>query len=255
MPPPIFRPLPCSRSRAYESPIDDSTISSHRQRERDLHNSGSYDPRDTPAAFREARDGRRKSKRAQAPPSLRDIAEQAYDDLETGAEAEAPRARAPKRKPLPKNPLHQTTDRAINRGRWVSKSTEPQPGEAIEPLDPAPKKPDSRPRRHRADPAAAQAAKSNQAPEHWSAEDKATFAKLPKEGQSFLLKRHGDMEAEFTRKSQASAGAVQFTQALAPVFNDPQIARSLQQAGVHPVQAIHEWANWHRMGTSDEPRG
>ena len=58
------------------------------------------------------------------------------------------------------------------------------------------------------------------------------------------------MEAEFTRKSQASAGAVQFTQALAPVFNDPQIAASLQQAGVHPVQAIHEWATWHRMGTS-----
>jgi hypothetical protein len=25
----------------------------------------------------------------------------------------------------------------------------------------------------------------------------------------------------------------------------------LQQAGVHPVQAIHEWANWHRMGSSE----
>jgi hypothetical protein len=58
------------------------------------------------------------------------------------------------------------------------------------------------------------------------------------------------MEAEFTRKSQASAGAVQFTQALAPVFNDPQIAASLKQAGVHPAQAIHEWAGWHKMGTS-----
>jgi hypothetical protein len=58
------------------------------------------------------------------------------------------------------------------------------------------------------------------------------------------------MEAEFTRKSQASAGAVQFTQALAPVFNDPQIAQSLKQAGVHPVQAIQEWATWHKMGTS-----
>jgi hypothetical protein len=35
---------------AYPSPIDDRTISSHRQRERDLHSSGSYDPRDTPQA-------------------------------------------------------------------------------------------------------------------------------------------------------------------------------------------------------------
>ena len=31
----------------------------YRQRERDLHASGSYDPRDTPAAVRKARDARR----------------------------------------------------------------------------------------------------------------------------------------------------------------------------------------------------
>ena len=48
----------------------------------------------------------------QTPPSLRDIAEQAYDDLETGAEP--PRPRPPPKKPLPKNHLHPTTDRAIN---------------------------------------------------------------------------------------------------------------------------------------------
>jgi len=53
--------------QSYESPIDGSgTISSHRQRERDLNNSGSYDPRDTPAEFRKAKDGRRKLKRAAA---------------------------------------------------------------------------------------------------------------------------------------------------------------------------------------------
>ena len=183
-----------------------------------------------------------------APPSLRDIAEQAYDDLETGAvEAEAP---LPEPEGIAEEPLASDERPRDKSGRWVAKSETP-PGEAIEPLDPAPKKiQDQTP--PKADPAAAPpAARSNQVPEHWSAEDKATFAKLPPEGQQFLLKRHGDMEAEFTRKSQASAGAVQFTQALAPVFQDPQIARSLQQAGVHPVQAIHEWANWHRLGTSE----
>ena len=188
----------------------------------------------------------------ETPPSLRDIAEQAYDDLETEAAAEGPG-------PEPEAPEAEqalaTDDKPRDKsGRWVSKSENTQPGEAIEPLDPAPKKPVIQdPTPPKADPAAAAAppaARSNQVPEHWSAEDKATFAKLPKEGQAFLLKRHGDMEAEFTRKSQASAGAVQFTQALAPVFNDPQIAASLKQAGVHPVQAIHEWASWHRMGTS-----
>ena len=188
------------------------------------------------------------NQKGQTPPSLRDIAEAAYDDLETGAveaEAEAPAEEAVAEEPLASD------DRPRDKsGRWVSKSTEPQPGEAIEPLDPAPKKP-IEVQKPPTDPAVAQAPRSNQAPEHWSAEDKATFAKLPQEGQSFLLKRHGEMEAEFTRKSQASAGAVQFTQALTPVFTDPQIQRSLQAAGVHPVQAIHEWANWHRMGTSD----
>ena len=57
-------PAPAVQSfSAYPSPIDDSTISSHRQRDRDLHNSGSYDPRDTPADFRKAQDGRRQRKR------------------------------------------------------------------------------------------------------------------------------------------------------------------------------------------------
>ena len=182
-------------------------------------------------------------------PSLRDIAEQAYDDLESGTEAEGP---GPETEEAAEEPLASDDRPRDKSGRWIAKSEASQPGEAIEPLDPAPKKPVQDQTPEATDPASAQAPRSNQAPEHWSAEDKATFAKLPQEGQSFLLKRHGEMEAEFTRKSQASAGAVQFTQALAPVFNDPQIARSLQQAGVHPVQAIHEWATWHRMGTSPD---
>jgi len=55
-------PAPTIHSfQSYESPIEGSgTISSHRQRERDLNNSGSYDPRDTPVEFRKTRDGRRK---------------------------------------------------------------------------------------------------------------------------------------------------------------------------------------------------
>ena len=184
----------------------------------------------------------------EAPPSLRDIAEAAYDDLEAGAEAEAPEA--PIEAEGAEEPLAQDDRPRDKSGRWVSKTGETPPGEAIEPLDPAPK-PKIEVQKPPTDPAAVSPpARSNQVPEHWSADDKATFAKLPAEGQAFLLKRHGDMEAEFTRKSQASAGAVQFTQALAPVFNDPQIAQSLKQAGVHPVQAIQEWASWHKMGTS-----
>jgi hypothetical protein len=182
------------------------------------------------------------------PPSLRDIAEAAYDDLEAGAdEAEAPsEPREAAEEPLASD------DRPRDKsGRWVAKSTI-QPGEAIarapQPADPAPKPEVSETRVPEPDPAAQ--ARSNQVPEHWSAEDKATFAKLAPEGQAFLLKRHGEMEAEFTRKSQASAGAVQFTQSLAPVFNDRRIQSSLQQMGLNPAQAVHEWAGLHLRAMS-----
>jgi hypothetical protein len=63
-------PAPAVQSFAsYASPIDDAVISSNRQRDRDLYHSGSYDPRDTPAAYRKARDGWRKlARRAAAIP-------------------------------------------------------------------------------------------------------------------------------------------------------------------------------------------
>ena len=62
-------PAPAVQSfETYASPITDAPISSPRQRDRDLHTSGSYDPRDTPVAFRRAQDARRKSKRSPAVP-------------------------------------------------------------------------------------------------------------------------------------------------------------------------------------------
>jgi hypothetical protein len=183
-------------------------------------------------------------------PSLRDIAEQAYDELENGAD-EAP-SEAPQQLEDASEPLASDDRPRDKSGRWVAKQTV-QPGEAIarppQLADPAPKPEVTGTSAQEPDPAAVQA-RSNQAPEHWSAEDKATFAKLPQEGQAFLLKRHGEMEAEFTRRAQASAGAVQFTQSLAPVFTDRRIQASLQQNGLNPAQAVHEWAGFHVRATS-----
>lgn len=191
------------------------------------------------------------------PPSLRDIAEAAYDEVEQAA-AEQDQPSPPEGADQGPGPgveqetLAEDGQPRDKSGRWVSKSGEPRPGVAVEPLDPAPKIPKvSETQPAKPDPAAAQAPRSNQAPEHWSAEDKATFAKLQPEGQAFLLKRHGEMEAEFTRKSQASAGAVQFTQALAPVFTDPHVAGMLKKEGTSPVQAIQQWAQFYKMGNSE----
>ena len=76
----------------------------------------------------------------QRPPALGTSPKQAYDDLETGA-VEAEARRPPPKKPSAEEPLASDDRPRDKSGRWVSKSTEPQPGEAIEPLDPAPKKP------------------------------------------------------------------------------------------------------------------
>ncbi len=50
-----------SRFEAYESPVGGGTISSDRQRERDLFASDSYDVRDTPKEFVKAKEQRDKA--------------------------------------------------------------------------------------------------------------------------------------------------------------------------------------------------
>lgn len=60
-------PAPAVHSfESYASPVDDRPITSNRQRERDLHASGSYDPRDTPAAFKKAKNARREANKRTA---------------------------------------------------------------------------------------------------------------------------------------------------------------------------------------------
>jgi hypothetical protein len=61
-------PAPYVQSfESYSSPVNDNTVSSPRQRERDLHHSGSYDPRDTPVEFKKARDVRYQQRRRPVP--------------------------------------------------------------------------------------------------------------------------------------------------------------------------------------------
>ena len=59
------------------------------------------------------------------------------------------------------------------------------------------------------------------------------------------------MEAEFTRKSQASAGAVQFTHALTPVFGDAQTQAMLKRDNLTPAAAIQDWGRIYKMGNSE----
>lgn len=178
----------------------------------------------------------------EGPRSLREIAEAAWNTIETAPEDEGGELETP--------PAGQSGPARDNLGRFVSK-----PGEQSS-QDPAPRNDKTAPPVQPPSPAPATGS-SSEAPQHWSAEDKATFAKLPKEGQDFLLKRHNEMERDYQSKVQANASAVQFTQAVAPVFQHPSVTAALvdyQTGGrIHPVDAIKQWAAFHVRAMSQDP--
>lgn len=178
---------------------------------------------------------------AESPRSLREIAEAAWNDIEAAPDEGGNEPDA--------QPAGQDGPARDNLGRFVSK-----PGEQSSP-DPAPQNDKTAPPVQQ--PSPAPTGSSSEAPQHWSAEDKATFAKLPKEGQDFLLKRHNEMERDYQSKVQANASAVQFTQAVAPVFQHPSVDAALidyQTGGrVHPVDAIKQWAAFHVRAMSRDP--
>jgi hypothetical protein len=180
-------------------------------------------------------DGQTQPPEAPAPtPSLRETIEAAYDNPDQQVDA------------------GQDGRVRDSYGRFVAKDRV-ESGEAEKPkAPPSPEKPITGTQKPTTDPAPQ--GSSSQPPEHWSAEDKATFAKLPTEGQSFLLRRHQEMEADYTRKSQTASGAVQFAQSLSPVFDDPAIAGSLRQSGFNAVDAVQQWASFHKRAITPDPR-
>lgn len=168
------------------------------------------------------------------PVSLRDVAEQAWDDLEAEADEIEPSEPS-------------SSERARDeQGRFIAR--ELPPGEQT-PV-PAPAIPASQ--APRPDPA-----QGSQPPQHWPQQDRDMYARLPKEGQEFLMRRHNDMERDYTAKTQAAATAVEFVQALTPVFTDPDLQRSLVDPNgqpVHPAEAVRQWAQVHMRASHPDPR-
>jgi len=77
-----------------------------------------------------------------------------------------------------------------------------------------------------------------EAPEHWGAQDREVFAAIPKDGQEFLLRRHKDMEADYTRKTQDIAGIRKKADAFTEVF-DPY-RHDLAINGLDEVTAVRQ---------------
>jgi hypothetical protein len=70
-----------------------------------------------------------------------------------------------------------------------------------------------------------------EAPQHWAAQDRELFGKLPPDGQKFLLDRHKAMEGDYTRRMQEIAPLRKATEHWTPY---------LQQIRVTPEQAFQE---------------
>ncbi len=174
-------------------------------------------------------------------PSLREIAEAAYDEIEAGG-----------------SPDDAGDDSAVDsagqprdeRGRWASK--EAQPGEAAGPGD-QPSPDDQSGTQPPERPTQPPQGSSSEAPANWAEADRQMFGKLPQEARDFLQRRHTEMEADWQRRVQANGAAAQFTEAVAPVFRDPVIQGSLQQTGIAPIEAIHQWAAMHKRAYHPDP--
>ena len=166
---------------------------------------------------------------AEAPQSIREVAEAAYDEV-TSPDYEAPESGVAR----------------DERGRFAPK--EARSGEAEDEAPPSPEVKAETP--EPPDPAR----EGNRPPDHWSAEDRAVFARLPPDAQSMLQRRYSEMEADYTRKSQANASAVQAVNQLAPIFQDPDISRSLNEWNMNPIAAVQQWASFHKRAVSADPR-
>lgn len=170
------------------------------------------------------------------PKSLRQIAEEAYDEVTS--DDGAPEVEEP--------PVDTGGRRRDEYGRFVK--AEPGEAEAEEPPSPEADPSQAQEQPH----PAPETGVAAQAPANWSAEDRANFEALPDKSKEFLLRRHSEMEGDYQKRVQATAVSNQFVQAVVPVFNDPDIAASLRQEGRSPIEAVYQWAGFHKRALSPD---
>ena len=173
----------------------------------------------------------------EAPRTLRDIAEASYDEvIDASEESEA--SEEPGQEGRQRDSL----------GRFVKQES----GEAEAEEPPSPDQESQVPVAEQAHPAPV-TGEAAQPPSNWSAEDRANFAKLEDQwAREFLLRRHSEMEGDYQKRVQATAISNQFVQAVTPVFNDPDIAESLRQEGRSPIEAVYQWAGFHKRALSPD---
>lgn len=94
-----------------------------------------------------------------------------------------------------------------------------------------------------------------EAPSHWANDDREAFKSLDKKGREFLLRRHKEMEADYTRKNQAHADILKKAEGLQKVL-EPHDAY-IRKIGFEPSQVIDKLLGAEirlRMGSPAEKR-
>ena len=177
-------------------------------------------------------------------PSLRDIAEAAWDETSTPEPGEGTETA----------PVDGDGQQRDAQGRFVARPSAKEPGEAEGSQPTQPRDDVSAPQTPTEPHPAPETGSSSEAPTNWSAQDRQMFAALPQEGRDFLIRRHSEMEGDYQRRVQANATAAQFTNALAPIFQDPVVSGSLQQVGLSAYDAIEQWAAFHRRAVDPNPQ-
>jgi len=172
--------------------------------------------------------------------SIRAALEQAVEEVEAGEAAEAASAEEPGGTPAPKSQPGETE---------APGASEP-PDTSKPPAEAKGKEKAGKDAKAAAEPDASKAPDATKAPDkdakpeapaHWSAADKATFAKLDPAGQKFLLDRSKSMEADYTKKTQAVAALKAEYEPIDQAFQ-PHL-EGMKKAGFTPRTLIQSWMN------------
>lgn len=130
-------------------------------------------------------------------------------------------------------------------GKFIRAEGDEAP-ETQETPETTPEKPEAEAPETKPEPAA-----SKEAPANWNEADKATFKALPPQAQEFLLKRHTEMTADYTRKTQEIAAYRREFEPIAQMFAPYQDV--MRQKGLTIASAVNAWYNVERQLQTQGP--
>ena len=87
-------------------------------------------------------------------------------------------------------------------------------------------------------------ASTAEAPQHWSAEHKETFSKIPEEHRGFILQRYKEIEGDYTRKSQDLAKQRKRYDSMDEVFEP--VRANLNMQGIDEAQLMKQYLAYHQ---------